>query len=111
MTIWHQSLGKSSLKASARKFTCEKTTASIVNCIWDYFFEELKLGMQENPFSVWVETIHLAMGGDPCTSQKFAHPPLHLETSSLEDSPHQIFNKPQPQLAIGLDNTNGNEQN
>ena len=41
---------------SARKITCEKTkTATIVNCIRDNFFAELKQGMQENPFSIMLD--------------------------------------------------------
>ena len=37
----------------AKKFTSGKTkTAAIVNSIGDYFFEELKSSMEENPFSI-----------------------------------------------------------
>ena len=40
----------------AKIFTCEKTkAATIINCIGDYFFEELKQGMQENPFSIMLD--------------------------------------------------------
>ena len=41
---------------SARKFTCEKAkTDAIVNCTRGYFFEELKQGMHENPFSIMLD--------------------------------------------------------
>ena len=40
----------------AKKFTSGKTkTAAIVNSIGDYFFEELKSSMEENPFSIMLD--------------------------------------------------------
>ena len=40
----------------AKKFTSGKTKiAAIVNSIGDYFFEELKSSMEENPFSIMLD--------------------------------------------------------
>ena len=42
---------------TAEFFSCGRTkTAAIVNCMGDNFFEELKADMQENPFSIMLDT-------------------------------------------------------
>ena len=53
LTIGHQSLDKISLKEKAQEnFNEVKKTVAIANGIGDYFFEEFKQGMQENPLNI-----------------------------------------------------------